>query len=235
MEIPLHAKRGEGNASEASEGEVLRGIPNLSYTTFEMYFSRPALLVAVCLAAGLWLRRAFPFDTTLALALAATLFVATIIVWRYFPPMLLPTLAISVIAAGVALGTLTFQSEQSSDPLLTSIEDRSEHLIYVTVDNDPTPSSSGLSFHAILHAVHDSNGTRSLGDVGARAYCGAVVGDTLPVIRHGDKLALFARVRSIAGIRNPGDFDYHEYLAVQGTMADVIVRSASNVEHVGSD
>lgn len=198
-------------------------------------FSRPALFVAVCLAAGLWLRRAFPFNTTLTLAFAATLFVATIIVWRFAPPMLLPTLAISVIAAGVALGTLTIQTEQAGDPILNGIEDRSEHLIYVTVDNYPTPSSGGLSFHAILHAVHDSNGTHALGDVGVRAYCGAIVGDTLPDIRHGDKLALFARVRAIAGIRNPGDFDYHEYLNVQGTMADVIVRSASNVEHVGSD
>ena len=198
-------------------------------------FSRPALFVAACLAAGLWLRRAFPFNTTLTLSFAAILFVATILVWRFVPRMLLPVLAISVMAAGVALGTLTIQAEQTGDPALRVIEDKTEHLVYVTVDNDPTSHAGGLSFHAILHAVHDSNGTHALGDVGVRVYCGVAVGDTLPVIRHGDKLALFARVRAIAGIRNPGDFDYHEYLTVQGTMADVIVRSASNAEHVGSD
>lgn len=198
-------------------------------------FTRPALVVAVCLAAGLALWRVAPCTPALALAVFAVFVIVTLVVWRRVPAYLLPSFAPTVIAAGVCLGAVALRIDATVDQTLRMFEDGREHLVYATVDDDPSPRIDGLSFRAVLHAVRDSSGTHALDAVRARVFCAARGGDSLVAARRGDRLALFGKLRAPKGIRNPGDMDYASYLRVQGVLVDMSVRSSTFVERIGSD
>lgn len=170
-----------------------------------------------------------------SISVAASFILIAFVAWRAMRSALLPLFVCAAVASGYALGALTLRTEGWIDAALESREDGREHLFFATVDGDPTARPDGLSFRAVLHAVRDSGGTHPLGDPVARVFCAAREGDSMPLIRRGDRLALFGKLRAPKGVRNPGDMDYASYLRVQGVLADLAIRSSLNVECIGQD
>jgi competence protein ComEC len=199
-------------------------------------FSRPALVAALCLAFGIWLANIFSVSGWIAGEACALLILIIFFLRKKRSDYIFPVLAIAIITAGIALGTFSKPSFESSEKKLLPFENNAPHLFYVTCNDDPAEYADGFSFRGVLHAVRDSDNTFPLNDeqIVVR-FTYDKTDTTRRSVREGDHLLLFGKLHTLPGVRNPGEFDFGEYFHLQNISARMSVYSALNLECISKD
>ncbi|HZV13343.1 MAG TPA: DNA internalization-related competence protein ComEC/Rec2, partial [Candidatus Kapabacteria bacterium] len=190
----------------------------------------------IYLALGIWAANIFSVSKWIAAGAFAALAIIAFALREKRSDYIFPVLAVAIIAAGMALGTFSKPSFEISAKKFLPFENNTPHLFYVTCNDDPADYADGFSFRGILHAVRDSGSTLPLGDEQVVIRFTYDKADTAHrSVREGNHLLLFGKLHAISGVRNPGEFDFGEYLHLQSISARMSVYSALNLECIGRD
>lgn len=199
-------------------------------------FSRPALAASIALVFGIWAASFFSASVWLSAGVFALLVLVAFLLRKKHPEYFFPALAFAIVAVGFVLGEFSKPSFESSTQKLLPFEDNAPHLFYATCNDDPVEYADGFSFRGVLHAVRDSGSTFPLGDEQAVIRFIYDKVDTVHhAVREGDNLLLFGKLHALTGARNPGEFDFGEYLHLQDISARMSVYSSLNLECIGRD
>lgn len=179
----------------------------------------PALIAAVFVSAGVLLGDAGDFDSSSLIAFTLILAASGVALARLSAPSWRLVGNITIALALVGLGSWRIAVENSGRPSpslreLTSSGRRAE--LFARVDGVPFQKSSGWRVPLELISIK--------GQTGDLPADGRVLLTSIPSLqglRHGDYVRFEGRVFSPTVQRNPGGFDYAEYLHRQGFDATI--------------
>lgn len=203
-----------------------------------MHHRRPAMTAALLIGGGIVAAHATgaPWGISAAAAVTAVLAATVAVLRRRRRPG-------RALSGGIlAMAALFFAAaadyglrEQTLDPAdLRLYRGTADSLrIRCRVADEPRESDGRLRF---LAAVYSLAGEFDTVQVSGKAYV-TVLPDRLRngragAVRYGDHLELYGLLVSPSGARNPGEFSYRDYLALNNIHAEVTVRSRADLQRL---
>jgi competence protein ComEC len=188
-----------------------------AWNTAGTFYCRPAIPVTLALTAGIVLGERLPgYGPAALILLMATVLLSAVYVWRERSARGTPLMA--VMAAGY-LAMMPWMSPAHGPDRVAHYLDTGYWRIQGTVIDPPVVrfgrerlrlAVDRLSRDSVLHTVHGRIRLTVMGPVR---------------LEPGDRLTFAARIKPFHNFRNPGGFDYRQYMAFQGIEGSAWVKA----------